>query len=66
MLAPLRRHDSGVETSAIIPIKMKVETRPEMHPLSSPNTTASIIYVVLRGPARKTTNLDEKELVWEQ
>ena len=66
MLAPMRRHDSRVETSAMIPINMKVETRPEIHLLSFPNTTARIIYVILRGPARKTTNLDEQELVWEQ
>ncbi len=66
MLSPMRRHDSRVETSAMIPINMKVETRPEIHLLSFPNTSARIMHVILRGPARKTTNLNEQELVWEQ
>ncbi len=66
MLSPMRRHDHRVETSATIPIDMKVETRPKIHLLSFPNSRARVIYVILRGPARKTTNLDEQELVWKQ
>ncbi len=66
MLSSMRRHDSRVETSAMIPMNMKVETRPEIYLLSFPNTTARIIYVILRGPARRTQNLYELELIWEQ
>ena len=66
MYAPMRRHDGRVETSASIPLNMKVETRPEIHLLAFPNNTAREIYVIIRGPARRTTNLDEQELVWEE
>ena len=41
MLSPMHRHDSRVETSAMIPINMKVETRPEIHYLSFPDSTRS-------------------------
>ena len=64
-LAPMRRHDGRVETSSMISINMIVETRPDIHLLAFPNTLARIIYIILRGPARKTTNLTELELVWE-
>ena len=63
MYAPMRRHDGRVDTSASIPINMKVETRPEIHLLAFPNTTARVIYVILRGPARRTTDIDEQEIV---
>ena len=66
MLSPMRPHDKRVETSAMIPINMKVENRPQIHLLSFPNTSTRVIYVILGGPALKTTNLDEQELVWEQ
>ena len=36
ILSPMRRHDSRVETSATIPINMKVQTRPEIHLLAFP------------------------------
>ena len=63
ILSPVRRLDTRVETSAMVPIKMKVETRPEIHLLAFPNSSARIVYVILRGPARKTANLNEQELV---
>ena len=66
MLSPMRRHERRVETSAMIPINMKVETRPQIHHLSFPNTSTRVINVILPGPALETTNLDEQELVWEQ
>ncbi len=59
MLAPMRSLGSRVETSAIIPTNMKVETQPEIRLLSLPNTCARIFYVIQQGSARKTTNLDE-------
>lgn len=63
MLSPMRRQDDRIETSSMIPINIKVETRPEIHLISFPNTSARIIHVILRSPARKTTNLEEQELV---
>ena len=66
MLAPMRRHDTRVETTARIPIDMKVESRPEIHLLAFPGSTARIIYVILRGPARKVANLDDQSIELEQ
>ncbi len=57
ILAPMRGHDGRVEASAMILSYMKVETRPEIHLLSFPNTTAGIIHVILRVPACRTKNL---------
>lgn len=45
---------------------MKVESRPEVRPLSFPNTSARIIYIILRGPARKVTTLNDDNIVWEK
>ena len=66
MMAPLRRHDNRIETTARIPLNMKVESRVATHLLAFPNSTARVIYVVLRGPARKVTNLEDQDIPWEQ
>lgn len=66
MLKPLRRHDNRVVTTARITINMRVESRPETHLLSFPDSTPRIIYVLLRGPAHKTMNLEDKTITWEQ
>ena len=66
MLAPMRRHDRRVETIARISIDMKVESRPQIHLLAFPGSTARVIYIILRGPARKVTNLDDQNIEWEQ
>ena len=47
MYALMRRHDDRVETSASIPISIKVETRPEIHLLAFPNTAARVISSLL-------------------
>lgn len=65
MLAPLRRHDGRVHTVTKIPVKMRVESRPEVHLLKFPNSTLRLIYVILRGPAKKTIPAADSELVWE-
>jgi len=45
---------------------MKVESKPEVHFLAFPETTAKIIYVLFRGPARKVTTLTEEYIDWEE
>lgn len=66
MLSPLRRFDNRIESTARIPLKIKVESRPEVHLLAFPNTTARIVYVILRGPARKVTTLSDDKITWEK
>ena len=66
MMGPLRRHDNRIETTARIPINMKVESRASTHLLAFPGTTAKVIYIILRGPARKVTNLDDQAISWEK
>ena len=66
MLAPLRRFNNRIETTARIPLQMRVESRPEVHLLAFPNTTARIIYVLLRGPACKVSSLIDDAIEWEQ
>lgn len=66
MHANLRRHNLRVQTAARIPIKKHVESRPDVHLLSFPNSNAKIIYVILRGTARKTSTPEDKPVVWEQ
>ena len=66
MMAPLRRHDNRIETTARIPINMKVESRLSTHMLAFPGTSAKIIYIILRGPVRKVTNLDDEAIAWEK
>ena len=56
MMAPLRHHGNRIETTARIPINMIVESRLSTHLLAFPGTSAKIIYIILRGPARKVTN----------
>ena len=66
MVAPMRRQDCRVETLSMISINMKLETRPEIHLLAFLNTSARLIYIILHSLARKTTNLTEQGIVWEQ
>ncbi len=62
MMAPLRRHDNRIETTARILINMKVESRVSSHLLGFPGTSAKLIYIILRGPAKKVSNLDDVPL----
>ena len=66
MMGPLRRHDNRIETTARIPINIEVDSRASTHLLAFPGTTAKVIYIILRGPARKVTNLDGQAISWEK
>ncbi len=66
MLAPIRRHDSWVETLVMILISVKGETQSEIHLLSFSNTSTRIIHLILREITGNTINLDKRESVWGQ
>lgn len=65
MLGPTRRQDNRVGPSAMKSINVKVQTRLEIHLFVFPNTSARIVYIILRGSARKTTNLEEQDILRE-
>lgn len=55
MLAPMRRHNRLVETTARISNDMKVKLPSQIHFLASPGSTARVLYRILQQQARKMT-----------
>ena len=66
MMGPRRLYGNRIETTARIPINMKVESRASTHLLAFLGTTFKVIYLILSGPARKVTNLDDQAISWKK
>ena len=61
----IRGDRERIRTISRLPLPFLVETDIDEHLLKFPGTTARVLYCIMRAPAQKTRNVEERELVFE-
>ena len=61
----IRGDRERIRTTSRLPLPFPVETDIDEHLLKFPGTAARVLYGIIRAPAEKTRNLEERELVFE-
>lgn len=64
-ISRIRGNREKMVTTARIPLPFPVETNVDQHLLKFPNTSARILYCMMRAPANKKRDTEEEDLVFE-